>query len=65
MGLALTRREGNKILIGDDIEITIIKLRPGSVTLNVEAPKNIKILRNEVLQRDRENARVKREAASR
>ena len=58
MALALTRRIGNQILIGDDIVITVKKLRASSVVLSVDAPRNVKILRNEVYQRDLDNAKI-------
>ena len=59
MALALTRRLGEEILIGDDITVTIKKLKASSVVLSVGAPSNVKILRNEVYQRDLEDAKTK------
>jgi|TARA_R110002051_G_scaffold24308_1_gene60470 carbon storage regulator len=59
MPLALTRRLGNQIMIGDDIIITIKKLKASSVVLSFDAPRNVKILRNEVYQRDLDNAKIK------
>lgn len=59
MPLALTRRLGNQILIGDDIIITVKKLRASSVVLSFDAPSNVKILRNEVYQRDLNDAKIK------
>tara|TARA_R110002020_G_scaffold179804_2_gene373528 strand:- start:5968 stop:6150 length:183 start_codon:yes stop_codon:yes gene_type:complete len=59
MALALTRRLGNQILIGDDIIITVKRLRASSVVLSVDAPSNVKILRNEVYQRDLNDAKIK------
>jgi carbon storage regulator len=59
MPLALTRRLGNQILIGDDIIITVKKLRASSVVLSFDAPSNVKILRNEVYQRDLDNEKIK------
>ena len=59
MALALTRKLGNKICIGDDIIITVKKLRASSVVLSFDAPSNVKILRNEVYQRDLNDAKIK------
>tara|TARA_R110002110_G_scaffold115357_2_gene286123 strand:- start:1068 stop:1250 length:183 start_codon:yes stop_codon:yes gene_type:complete len=59
MPLALTRRLGNQIMIGDDIIITVKKLKASSVVLSFDAPRNVKILRNEVYQRDLDNAKIK------
>ena len=46
--LVITRKKGESILIGDNIEITIVKLDDGSVKLAIEAPRNIIILRKEL-----------------
>jgi carbon storage regulator len=46
--LVITRKKGESILIGDDIEITVVKADDGSVKLAIEAPKNITILRKEL-----------------
>ena len=65
MALALTRKLGNQILIGDDIIITVKKLKASSVVLSVDAPRNVRILRNEVYQRDLNDAKIKSKNASR
>ena len=59
MPLALTRRLGNQIMIGDDIIITVKRLRASSVVLSFDAPRNVKILRNEVYKRDLDNEKIK------
>jgi carbon storage regulator len=46
--LVITRRKGESILLGDNIEITVVKLDDGSVKLAIDAPKNIVILRKEL-----------------
>lgn len=46
--LVITRKKGESILIGEDIEITVIKTEEGSVKLSIDAPKNITILRKEL-----------------
>lgn len=50
--LVLTRKEGQRILIGDDIEITVVRISPSAVRIGVEAPKSCKIVRQEVEVRD-------------
>ncbi|SHH83422.1 carbon storage regulator CsrA [Clostridium grantii] len=52
--LVLTRKKGEKITLGDDIEIEVIHLDNGKVKLGIKAPKNLKILRTEVLQQVKE-----------
>jgi carbon storage regulator len=46
--LVLTRKKGESVLIGDNIEITVIKTDDGGVKLAINAPKNIVILRKEL-----------------
>ncbi|MFE6967035.1 carbon storage regulator [Agromyces sp. NPDC057679] len=60
--LILTRKFGEQILIGDDIVVTVLGDRSGGqVRLQIDAPRNIKILRPELLD---EVERQNREAAS-
>ncbi|HAK42073.1 MAG TPA: carbon storage regulator [Clostridium sp.] len=46
--LVVKRKQGEGIKIGDDIEITIVKLEDNTVKIAIEAPKDIKILRSEL-----------------
>ncbi|MBL4932904.1 MULTISPECIES: carbon storage regulator CsrA [Clostridium] len=46
--LVITRKKGESLLIGDDIEIEVLKLENGSVKLAINAPKSIRILRKEL-----------------
>jgi carbon storage regulator len=46
--LVITRKKGDSILIGDNIEITVVKLDDGSVKLAINAPKELVILRKEL-----------------
>jgi len=48
--LVLTRKEDEKIIIGQDIEITVVGIDNGSVQLGISAPKKIEILRKELLE---------------
>lgn len=48
--LIITRKKGQSIMIGDDIEITVSKLEDGSVKLGVDAPKEMAILRKELYE---------------
>jgi carbon storage regulator len=57
--LVLTRKKGESVLIGEDIEVTVIKSDDGSVKLAINAPKNITILRRELyreVEKENENA---------
>ncbi|WP_194192241.1 carbon storage regulator CsrA [Clostridium chrysemydis] len=46
--LVVSRKKGESILIGDDIEILVSKLDDGSVKLAIDAPKSVSILRKEL-----------------
>jgi len=47
--LVLTRKQNEKIRIGDNITITVIRMKGKAVRLGIEAPKNINVLRGELL----------------
>jgi len=46
--LVLSRKSGEKIRIGDDVAITVVRIGPNTVRLGIEAPRNMSILREEL-----------------
>lgn len=48
--LVLTRKPGERVLIGDDIVVTILDTRGDGVRIGFEAPPGVKIHREEVLR---------------
>lgn len=48
--LVLTRKIDEKILIGDDIVITVLEARGDVVRIGVDAPRGISIQREEVVR---------------
>ena len=46
--LVLTRKTDEQIVIGDDIKITLIRVRGNTVRLGIEAPRDVRILRGEL-----------------
>ena len=48
--LALTRKVGEKIIISDTIEITIVDIKGDNVRIAINAPKEIKIFRGELYE---------------
>ena len=46
--LILSRKINEKIMIGDDISVSIIEIRGDQVRIGVDAPKAIKVFRQEV-----------------
>lgn len=53
--LVLSRKPGERIMIGDDITLTVVRLGPNNVRLGIEAPRNMPIVREE-LQMEGEEA---------
>ena len=47
--LVLTRKLGEKILIGDDITITVVDIGQSRLKLGIEAPAGHRILRSELV----------------
>lgn len=48
--LVLTRKKGQSILLGEDIEVTILEINRDSVKIGINAPKIVKILRKELYE---------------
>ena len=46
--LVLSRRAGEKILIGRDIVVTVTKIGPKTVKVGIDAPNHINIVRAEL-----------------
>lgn len=54
--LALSRKNNQSIMIGNDIEITILDIRNDQVKIGIRAPKDVGIYRKEIyLQIQEEN----------
>ena len=54
--LILTRRVGETVMIGDEVAVTVLRVKGNQVRLGVNAPKSISVQREEIFQR------IKREA---
>jgi carbon storage regulator len=46
--LVVTRRDGESLMIGDDIEIAVLSISADKVRLGITAPRAVKVLRREV-----------------
>lgn len=51
--LVLSRKLGEKILIGEHIVVTVVDIDRGKIRLGVEAPKDVPVHREEVLKREK------------
>ncbi len=57
--LVLTRQRDQTIMIGDDIEITIVDVRGDRVRIGIAAPQSVRVYRKEIynaIQKDKEAA---------
>lgn len=46
--LVLSRKVGERIMIGDDVSVQVVRIRDGQVRLAFEAPRHVTILRTEL-----------------
>jgi len=60
--LVLSRQKDESIVIGDDVEVTIVDVRGNKVRLGITAPKNISVHRREVYEAIRREKGQKKEA---
>jgi carbon storage regulator len=54
--LVLSRRVEQKVWIGKDIVITIVTIGPNTVRIGIDAPKEIEILRAELIGKKPDNS---------
>lgn len=53
MPLCLTFREGESFHIGENVKITFIRYKRGNIRLSIEAPRNVKIMRTTLIEREK------------
>ena len=56
--LILSRRVGECVKIGDDVSITVLRVKGNQVRLGVNAPKNVAVQRDEISERLKPNLRA-------
>jgi len=57
--LILTRRTGESLRIGDDVEVTVMAVNGSQVRIGIKAPRNIAVDREEIAERREEIAERK------
>lgn len=65
--LILTRKVGETLMIGDEIEVTILSLKGNQVRIGVNAPKDVPVHREEIydrIKRERQGGEVGSEAGN-
>jgi carbon storage regulator len=54
--LRITRRAGERIVLGDDVIVEVIEVKGGTVRLGIDAPRSLPVYREEIwLEVKREN----------
>lgn len=49
--LVLSRKVGERVLIGENIAVTIVRINGGGVRIGIEAPPNMLVVREELKDR--------------
>ena len=49
--LVLSRKVGERILIGEEIRVTIVRIGAGGVRVGIEAPAHLNVVREELKDR--------------
>ena len=48
--LVLSRKVGERVMVGDKVVITVVRIGPNAVRLGIEAPKDMNIVREELCE---------------
>jgi carbon storage regulator len=56
--LILTRYAGETIVIGEDITITVLGLTGNQIRIGIDAPRDVRVMREELLEREPATATV-------
>lgn len=64
--LALSRKVNESIMLGNDIEVTVLEIKGDQVKIGIKAPKNVSIFRKEIyVQIEEENKKAAEQKADR
>ena len=56
--LILMRKEGDSLMLGDDIEIKVTEISGNQIKLGISAPSDVKIYRKEIYSTIKENQKA-------
>lgn len=60
--LVLTRKPGERLLIGNNVAVTVVRIGPNAVRLGIDAPLEMNIAREELVYRETPDAQSRRHA---
>ena len=49
--LVLTRRVGEKLVIGEDVKVTVLSIKGSQVRIGIDAPRDVAVNREEIYRR--------------
>lgn len=52
--LVLSRKTGERIQIGNDVVVTIVRIGPNNVRIGIEAPRELSVIREELVGFDQQ-----------
>ncbi|MCX7025069.1 MAG: carbon storage regulator CsrA [Spirochaetes bacterium] len=55
--LILTRKVGEKIIVNDDVVVTLLEIHGDQAKIGVDAPRNVKVYRQEIFNSIQEENR--------
>lgn len=56
--LVLSRKVGEKIMVGNNVEVVVTKIAGDRVTLGIAAPREVLIRRQEIAPKDQQNQKT-------
>ena len=62
--LILTRRVGESLMIGDEVNVTVLGIKGSQVRIGVDAPKEVAVHREEIYQKIQDEQEVSDRAAN-
>jgi len=60
--LVLTRKKGETIIIGEDIQISVLDIKGDQIRIGIDAPRQMAILRKEIYTAVKEENEIARKA---